>query len=318
MKFTFIIIILFLCFDGFSQSEASVNPPFIYKRDFKVILEKTKDKEDSLYYGKLIGRFLENDPTLTKAETLALLIGFTENKSYKPDKDMETEKEIIELNDNGYYEDALDETKTYLATHPLSLSALKERSFAYNQLRNRDSAEFFMDLNDKVMQAMIYSGKGKNKETAIFSVGLIDGDYFLANAGMTPSMQTTYVDKNKYLLYVADALTDENAHITFYFNIQHAKDKMINDEISEKQTNKKLDKAKNKKQESLKGKSKKGKNKTPLNSTKDAEDEKTTEPDKLNESDKIVEPDNGKVTEPDKVTEPEVQKNVSDSSKITD
>lgn len=300
MKLTLTLIVILLGFGAFSQSDAPVNPTFIYKRDFKVILEKTKDKNDSLYYGNLITRFLENDPSLTKAETLALLIGFTENKYYKPDKDMETEKEIIELNDNGYYEDALEETKTYLTTHPLSLSALKERSFAYNQLRNRDSAEFFMDLNDKVMQAMIYSGKGKKQENAIFSLGLIDGDYFLTNAGMTPSMQTTYIDKNRNLLYVADALNDDNSHITFYFNIQHAKEKMVNDEIAEKQsTNKKLIKAKKKKEDSLKGKPKKGKSKNSAEQKSDADDEKITEPEKI--------------TDPEKPTEPEVIKNSTDS-----
>lgn len=306
MKFALIIIFLISGFEGFSQMETPVNPPFVYKRDFKAILEKTKDKEDSLYYGKLISRFLENDPTLTKAETLALLIGFTESKYYKPIEDMDTEKEIIELNDNGYYEDVLDETKTYLATHPLSLSALKERSFAYNQLRNRDSAEFFMDLNDKVMQAMIYSGKGRKQETAIFSLGLIDGDYFLTNAGMTPSMQTTYVDKSRHLLYIADALTDENAHISFYFNIQHAKDKINSDDNSEKKTNKKLTKAKKKKKEKSKGKSKKDTLKKDSEVNKDIEPKITTEPEKSSEPEKIA--------KPEKIIEPEIQKNLSDST----
>lgn len=293
MKTVFIILLLFISLDLFSQTEQQVNPPFIYKRDFKTILEKTKDKNDSLYYGTLIKRFLENDPSLTKAETLALLIGFTENKYYKPVKDMETEKDIIELNDNGYYEDALDETKKYLSTNPLSLSALKERSFAYHQLKNRDSAEFFMDLNDKVMQAMIYSGKGKKQETAIFSLGLVDGDYFLTNAGMTPSNQITYIDKNKYLLYIADALTDDNAHVNFYFNIQHAKEKMESDEIAEKQSNKKLIQAKKKKSEKLKGKKKNG-------NSKDAGTETPTESD----------------TETEKPSDPEVILNATDSLNI--
>ncbi len=251
MKPLFTAIFLLILFSAEGQ-------PFNYKRDFKTILEKTKDKNDSLYYNTLIKRYLENDPTLTKAETLALLIGFTENKYYKPVKDMETEKEIIELNDNGYYEEALEETEKYLKTHPLSLSATKERSYAYYQLKKRDSAEYFMDLNDKIMQAMIYSGKGRKPETAIFSLGLIDGDYFLANAGMTPSKQTTFTDKSRLLMYDADALTDENAHLDFYFVIQHAKDKIESDEIAEKQKNKKLEAAKNKRIQKIK--SKKGKN----------------------------------------------------------
>ncbi|MEP7166246.1 MAG: DUF4919 domain-containing protein [Ferruginibacter sp.] len=233
MKVFFILSMLFLMGETAYEQTPSTSPAFNYQRDFKTILEKTKDKGGDLYYQKLLIRFLNNDSSLTRAETLALMIGFTENAHYKPYDDLGTEKEIFDLNDGGDYEAALDESKTYLQTHPLSLRILKERSYAYHQIRKADSAQYFMDLVDKVMGAMIYSGKGKTQDAPIFSLGLIDGEHFIENAGMTVANKTTTSPKSKILMYIVDALSDEGTHTNYFFILQHARDKMNEDEIGE-------------------------------------------------------------------------------------
>lgn len=223
--------IIFTCFLlclGFCSYEQA---PFNYQRDFKAILEQTKDKNSSLYYQKLLIRFLNNDSSLTRHEVLALMIGFTENPHYKPYEDMGTEKEIFDMNDQGDYEGSLEESKKYLQTHPVSLRILKERSYSYHQLRKKDSADYFMQLVDKVMGAMIYSGKGKTPETAIFSLGLIDGEHFIENVGYTVANKATSSPKSKVLMYMVDALSDEGTHTTYYFILQHARDKMNEDDI---------------------------------------------------------------------------------------
>ena len=227
MRSIITLSLLLLCMTSFEQV------PFDYHRDFKAILEKTKDKTNDLYYQKLLIRFLNNDSSLSRAETLALMIGYTEQRQYKPYKDMGTEQEIYDMNEAGDYEGALDQSKTYLQTHPLSLRILKERSYSYHQLRKKDSAQYFMDLVDKVMGAMIYSGKGKTPETAIFSLGLIDGEHFINNVGMTPANKTTTSPKSKVLMYIVDALSDEGTHTNYYFILQHARDKMDEEEIGE-------------------------------------------------------------------------------------
>jgi len=229
MRIILLSLLLLLSSTAYEQAPVAFN----YQRDFKATLEKTKDKTGDLYYQKLLIRFLNNDSSLTRAETLALMIGYTENPHYKPYEDMGTEKEIYDLNEGGDYETALDESKTYLQTHPLSLRILKERSYSYHQLRKEDSAKYFMDLVDKVMNAMIYSGKGKTPETAIFSLGLVDGEYFIENVGMTAANKSTSPAKSKVLMYMVDALSDEGTHTTYYFMLQHARDKMNEDEIGE-------------------------------------------------------------------------------------
>jgi hypothetical protein len=218
----------------YAQSDGDPGPPFDYKRDFKNILARTKNKQDTLYYLKLLNRFQENDSSLTPAETLALMIGYTDSRFFKPYENMQTELEIIKLNDKAFYLDVLDESKEYLRTHPLSLSINKERSFAYYMLKKRDSAKYYMKLADKIMEAMIYSGKGRTPETAYFSLGLVDGDYFIPNVGWSIWGKKTDVDRNRHYLYAIDAVSLEDVHKTYYFNIQHAKQKMDLEEDTER------------------------------------------------------------------------------------
>jgi hypothetical protein len=207
---------------------------FDYQRDFKRILERTKNKHDTIYYLKLLTRFQKNDTTLTRAEILSLMIGYTDSRFYRPYEDMMAEKEIIKLNDKGLHREAIHESGKYLKLHPLSLSVNKERSYAYFRIKNRDSARYYMDMADMIMEAMIHSGKGKSPERAFFSLGLIDGDYFIPNVGLTIFSNKTGKDKFRNLLYIVDAVSLEDIHTSYYFNIQHAKRKMEQDEAEER------------------------------------------------------------------------------------
>ena len=267
MRFILSAILIILCHSCFAQDATPAPVAFNYQRDFRMILDKTKDKGSDLYYQKLIIRFLDNDSSLTRAEILALMIGFTEQRNYKPYKNLAVEQEIFDLNEEGDYEEALSMSKTYLQKNPLSLRILKERSYSYHQLRKRDSADYFMNQVEKIMNAMIYSGKGKTPETAIFSLGLIDGEHFINNVGMTPANKTTTSPKSKVLMYIVDAMNDEGVHINYYFNIQHARDKFDEEELDEDQPvvktqkGKKDKKDKDKKEKDSKEKDKKGKDK---------------------------------------------------------
>lgn len=234
MKYLLLVIVSFSSLLSQSQTKVdTARSTFDYARDFKNILEQTKDRSSPLYYHKLLPKFLNEDSTITRAETLALLIGYTEDPHFKPWDDMQVEKEIFDMNDTADYEGSLEASKTYLQTHPLSLRVLKERSFSYHQLKNKDSAQYFMDLVDKVMGAMIYSGKGRKPENPIFSLGLADGEYFIPNVGMTVAGKTTEWNKHNHFMEVIDAMNEMGEHNKYYFVIQHAKEKIDDDTVNE-------------------------------------------------------------------------------------
>ena len=220
MKNIIIIFILSCSINSFGQTH------FDYQKDFKLILAKTKDSSSNLGYDKLLARFKANDTSMSKYEVLALMIGFTDLPDYKPYDDIDIEKEIFVLNDNGNYEDAKIEADSFLSAHPLSLRVLKEKSYSLHQLKKADSAVYYMDLVHKITLAMLFSGNGKTPESPIFALGLADGERFIENVGMTVGNKGTGENKAGTYMELVDAITDEGDHKNMFFIIQHARNKV--------------------------------------------------------------------------------------------
>src|SRR5687768_16504702 len=137
---------------------------FNYKDDFKMVLAKTRDQNDDLYYNKLLGRFAVNDTTMSDFEILALLIGFTDKPEYKPYQDMDIEREIYKLNGEKKYQEGLVSASKFLMTHPLSVKTLFEKAYSFHKLEQKDSAQFYLYQGQRVFEAMYFSGNGKTKE----------------------------------------------------------------------------------------------------------------------------------------------------------
>jgi hypothetical protein len=205
-------------------------PPFIYRRDFKTIRDQSEDRMSELSYNKLIIKFLNNDSTLTNAQVLALMIGFTENPHFKPVDIMATELDIYDLSKASDFKAVVEKARPFLQTVPLSMLVLRETAIAYNRLGEKDSSRYFAALHDRIMDAMIYSGKGKKPDEAIFSLGLADGEYFVANIGYYLDKKDTQWDKYGNFMEVIDTYNDQDVKSTLYFVIQHAKDKLDDDQ----------------------------------------------------------------------------------------
>ncbi len=237
-------LLLFFFFSGLKSQNSvdSTIQTFNYKKDFKTILMNSQDQESNLFYEKLLKRFQDNDSSLTNYEMLALMIGFTENPKYKPMEDMEKEVEIFDHNNAKEFSEAIEKSKSYLQGHPLSLLVLREISYAYSKISKVyekdmvfDSAIYFnglssyyMSLNDRIMEAMIFSGKGRTPENPIFSLGLADGEHFIPNVGYEIEKKNTLWNKNGDFLEHIVAL-DKLTTKDFYFVIQHAKLKIDDD-----------------------------------------------------------------------------------------
>ena len=251
------IVLLLSMFIAYCAHGQKAEIPFDYKRDFRNILQQTQNEEGPLAYKKLLPRFQANDTGLTNAEVLALMIGFTENTYYRPFEDMDKEQEIFDLNEEKKYEKALEEALRYLSDHPLSLRVLKEASYCYHSLNRKDSADYYMDLVEKVMNAMIYSGSGKKPEAPIFSLGLADGEWFIPNIGMKVANKNTDWNKNNHFIEIIDASKNVDDLMRFYFVIEHAKAKIDDDKVEA--TDEKKKKKGDKKKDDKKWQSKKEK-----------------------------------------------------------
>ncbi|MGG9963522.1 DUF4919 domain-containing protein [Ferruginibacter sp. SUN106] len=218
------LIIVFL-FGNFLLCAAQEK--FLYTKDFKIILAKTKDAGSNLFYDKLLKRFQADDSTLTRPEILSLLIGFTDKPAYKPYTVLETERLIYKLNDDGKFKAAHDTAVILLKTYPLSYQGLKELSYSYSKLDKADSAEYTLNLVAKIMSAMMYSGDGRSAETAMFALGPADGQHLITGAGLSLGSMGSGRDKSGNFLDMLQAVTKEGDKIQMYFNIQHAVLKMF-------------------------------------------------------------------------------------------
>jgi hypothetical protein len=202
---------------------------FKYNSDFDKVLAQSKDPNSKLYYNKLIKRFTANDTTLTDFEVLALLIGFTDMPDYKPYEDIEKEREIFKCNEENRYQQGLSLANKFLKTHPLSVSAIFEKSYSYYKLGQKDSAQYYLYQGRRILKAMQFSGNGKSAESPIFALGPTDGQSYIhkfisADIGMMGSEN----DKNGNFLDVLYARYKDGKTLPYYFIIQHAKEKMFN------------------------------------------------------------------------------------------
>lgn len=199
---------------------------FNYQNDYKKLLAQSKDKNDALHYPKLLKRFLQNDTTLKNYDMLALMIGYTGTKKYKPYAYLGTEDKIYNFNATGKYKQALVVCDTFLKRHPLSVQGLAEKSYAFHKTGQPDSAAVYSRRLQRILIAMSWSGDGLTSETAVFSIGPADGQTFIARYkhGKIGAM-TMDKDKQGHVCDVLEATyTEEGKEKTekFYFIIDHA------------------------------------------------------------------------------------------------
>jgi hypothetical protein len=218
--------LLFLTFGQIALGQTTFN----YQRDFKVILEKTKDPNNNLSYDKLLKRFTSNDTTMTDFEVLALLIGYTDKPEFKPYHYLDTERKIFKLNGEGKFQQALDTANLFLQKHPVSQQAIIEKSYSYYKLENRDSSDYYSYQFRRIMKAMDFSGDGV--DNPIFALGPADGQnyirrYLVAKIGSMGSS----IDRNGNFLDMLEVVpNDGSSSYKLYFIIQHATDKMFSED----------------------------------------------------------------------------------------
>lgn len=211
-----------LAFCAFISSAQTFN----YAKDFNTILAKTKDKNDELNYDKLLTRFKKNDSTLTDAQVLALLIGYTAKPQYKPYADLKEEQAVYNLNAEGNYFEGLQAANAFLKTHPFSIKVIFECSFSYYKMGKLDSAKYVSSLGYRIFKAMKYSGDGKSKASPIFALGPTDGeDYIYKWVSSGIGLKDSGADEAGNALQILEVVTRVTQPYNLYFVIQHAKKK---------------------------------------------------------------------------------------------
>jgi len=98
-------------------------------------------------------RFQQNDSALTEKDIIALQIGFTVNKQYRPYKILDAEHKILDLVAQEQYEEAVKVCDSILAINPLDFIALMEKSYSLMKLQ-KPEASFYREQVMKIIRAV--------------------------------------------------------------------------------------------------------------------------------------------------------------------
>jgi hypothetical protein len=200
---------------------------FYYHRDYQSILTKTQDSTSSLYYPALLERFNRNDKKLTNREVLALQIGFTQNKYYRPYGLVTKETNIQKLVNQKKYEDALKVCNDILSTNPLNFTALMEKSYIYKKLE-MDSADFHRHKFLAIVRSIEYSGTG-SREEPYFVLGPADGQLLIMYIwGGSIGVMGSSHDQNGYFLDILEMKKRGKKAVNLHFIVDHATKTMFN------------------------------------------------------------------------------------------
>jgi hypothetical protein len=210
---------------------------FNYKDDFKILLSRSEQQNDELFYDKLLKRFNVNDPDLTEFQVLSLLIGFTKRPEFRPYQDLSIERNIYRINDDGQFKQALDSANLFLKTHPLSVKVLFEKAYSFHKLGLEDSAAHYVFKGRRIFEAMSYSGDGKTMETPIFALGPADGQDFIRRfinyriGGAKIGSMGSGHDKDGNFIDILEVIPQDGSNpYNLYFIIQHATERMFTPE----------------------------------------------------------------------------------------
>ena len=226
---------------SFDKEVTIRNLTFNYNRDFNYYFEESKKKDSKFNYSKLLERFLNLDKDLKSNEIIALMIGFTINKNYKPYGNLDKEREIMSLIGDKEYKKSLSISEKLLKTNPLNFTALIEQGFALMKI-NDDRTQFPSFSSMKVVDAILWSGDG-SYNSPYFVLSPIDGQtiikYIFGNSIVTMGSGT---DSNGDFLDILEMKSDEESS-NQYFIIEHAiKNSQMHKEIEDAIKKKKKDK----------------------------------------------------------------------------
>lgn len=218
LAFIFLLIPVFI----FSQKN------FDYKRDFATILKESQNKNSDLNFDRLVVRYHNTDTTLTDKQMLALLIGFTENKYYKPYKDLDFGRNLYKLNDEQNFDQVIKEGTSFIETHPFDLKTLFELSYAYHKKGNEILAKEFLKKTRMIFNAMVFSGDALSIENPIFALNPSDGQDFIRK-GLEQKIgkMGSGKDKDGYFIEMLEMKGENESGVTLYFIIPHATKKMF-------------------------------------------------------------------------------------------
>ena len=174
----------------FINEEMTWEDDFV-KPDYELIKSNIENKPSNFYYPRLWDRFQRGDSTMTLDEKRHLYYGYVFHKDYSPYLSVhDAEKVNAILNKENptdkEWKQLVSLLNTTLKSEPFSCRYLYYQSIAYNALKKTVEADKNITKIRCIADALISTGDGLSKETAIHVIAVHNEyDYlFLNNLSM--------------------------------------------------------------------------------------------------------------------------------------
>ena len=168
------------------------------KPDYEQIRSTIEDSQSIFYYSKLWDRFHEGDSTMTLDELRHLYYGYTFNPNYSPYSsayDAEQANAILNKKKptKKEWKKLISLLDISLAAEPFNCRYLYYQSIAYNALKRQEEADKNLRKIQLITDALISSGDGLSKESAIHVIAVSsEYDYLFVNNFSAKSQSLIY------------------------------------------------------------------------------------------------------------------------------
>ena len=222
MKRFVLLLLTFVSLASFAQkldTTYTSKPP-----DFKLIEKDIESKKSGFYYSDLKKRFLAADTTLTMEEMRHFYYGTSTRKGYDPYKnDLLQELNAILRKDAltpADWKKAVAIIDKQLKSDPTNLTFYQYKQIACAHLYGKDAKETYNAYFQTVLLtgAILSSGDGKTKESAIYVINVSDEYAIMSFYGLSLSKQMLVKDGDQEY-DVMELGKNELGLENLYFNI---------------------------------------------------------------------------------------------------
>lgn len=173
MKKLTLILLVLIATNSFSQGGFSFKKE-IYGFTLDTIALMTNDGDSTLYIDDLILKMFRPDSSVSDFELAMGYYGFVLQPDYNPDKFIGLELNVMRLNDDKDWKQALKAADSLVTNYPTCLMGHVELAHAYNSLQDTIKAAQHRLIYERLGDMIFNTGDGKSMETAYIITGLKD------------------------------------------------------------------------------------------------------------------------------------------------
>jgi pyrimidine-specific ribonucleoside hydrolase len=199
--------------------------PLFAQRDFAVDFDAwtrlSGDPAGRFNYGRLAGRFLQLDTTLSDEELALLSFGYTLQPRYDPYGQSLKEDTLFRLFREEKLDEALQYGETYLKENPVSLRGSLGLALVTDKLERAEEYERYRTRFLQLLRGVLSTGTGRSVESAYVVINVRDEYVVLNYLDYTSSLQTLVEGKKGRFYDRLEAVSrrDTSERRDFYFDV---------------------------------------------------------------------------------------------------